>query len=238
MFRCSVARRCVGWAYTAIMCLIWELDMADWLGSRATPKYLCCNQLCYNSRPKQTLGYRHTHSHALVLELARIQVAHPPPSPPCCEPSWLNSFCEFCHFSVLKRCCRKRKRGITSRLCSKCDRAVHKRSHTHTHTHTHIQAHTRHTEKSSHLAARERWHIIKPSRWCTEPHRHLQLVLFQFLLWISVLVSWRAYRWKTTICSICKFNRAYMQCKCIQISSQRLRIRVQSPCLLYFSDNE
>lgn len=67
------------------------------------------------------------------------------------------------------------KGGNHQSSCNKCDRAVHKRAHTSAHRHAA-------TQQSSHSAVRERWHIIKPLRWCTEPHRHLQLVLFEFLL--------------------------------------------------------
>lgn len=44
-------------------------------------------------------------------------------------------------------------------------------------------------------------------------------------LWIILLVSSGAYKWKTTICSICKFNRACMHLKYIQAEGENKDVK-------------
>lgn len=53
-----MARRCVGWASAAVTHLIWELDMADWLGSRTQLKHLCCSHSHITAGPNKILGSR------------------------------------------------------------------------------------------------------------------------------------------------------------------------------------
>lgn len=57
----TMARRCVGCAPAVVMHIIWERDMADWLGSRTQPKHLCCSSSCITAGPNKTLGSRRTH---------------------------------------------------------------------------------------------------------------------------------------------------------------------------------
>lgn len=54
----NMARRCVGWASAAVTRLIWELDMADWLGSRTQLKHLCCSHSHITAGPNKTHGSR------------------------------------------------------------------------------------------------------------------------------------------------------------------------------------
>lgn len=130
--RGRVARRCVGWASTAIMCLIWELNMADWLGSRAEPVYLCCTSSTLTPGPNKHL----------VIDTNTLMFLHTgfklPPNKhtSCCGPSWFNSFCDFCHMRVLKCCCRRHERGIAGRLAVNVTAP-----YTWTHADTHNEAH-------------------------------------------------------------------------------------------------
>lgn len=106
----------------------------SWVKGRTKVPLL--HQLCYNSRPKQTLRDTHTRMHwtCFCVRLNTGCTLTSSKRTPCCEPSCLNSFCEFCHFGVLKCCCRKHKKGITSHLAVTVTKPYT--------VHTHKQAHT------------------------------------------------------------------------------------------------
>lgn len=117
----NMARRCVGWASAAVTRLIWELDMADWLGSRTQPKHLCCSRSHITAGPNKMLGSRRARQ-----EVAQAQHAPSPGKQRLCSGTrCLHSFCEICHFNGWKCCRRMHKKG-------KCDRPALACAHKHT----------------------------------------------------------------------------------------------------------
>lgn len=115
----NMARRCVGWASVAVTPLIWQLDMADWLGSRTQLKHLCCSCSCITPGPNKTLGSRHAKQGVANTQRHTLPV---PASKDCSGTCRLHG--ESCHFCVPKSRCRMHKKG-------KCDKAALARTHTH-----------------------------------------------------------------------------------------------------------
>lgn len=107
----NMARRCVGWASTAVTHLIWELDMADWLGSRTQLKHLCCSHSHITAGPNKMLGCRRAGQ-----EVAQAQ-RHTFPFLASKDRS-----AALFHFSVQKCCRRMHKKRKMSQGCC-CTRA-------------------------------------------------------------------------------------------------------------------
>lgn len=121
-----IARRCVGWAYKVhhVPHLRTRHGRLTWVKGRT--EVSSPQQLCYNSRPKQTLGCRSTGSGVRTLEHRLHSLC---PDKQAFTQLW--SLSKFCHFGVSKCCRRKHERGITSRLAVNV-------IVTHTHTYTHV----------------------------------------------------------------------------------------------------
>lgn len=196
-----LARRHVGRAYTAIMSFICELDMADWLGSRAEPKYLCCTSSVVTPGPNKRLVLD-TRAHTYVRELTCAlpqTTSSALPVPVKNEHSagrlrlwfllWVLSLWRV---EVSLQDAWKGKYDGTSR----------------THTHTHRQAHTAELT----LSCKRDDTLLNPRGGVLSPTVIYSLFVPASTPWTSLLVSWGAYRWKATVCSICKFSRGHCIC--------------------------
>lgn len=126
-----MARRCVGWAITAIMCLIWELDMADWLGSRTQPKYLCCTSSVITPGPnKHFVIDMHTLAFICARNRARARsTTGCTLTIPVSKRSALTPCCSTLSVSSVASVCRSDAAGC---IKGECDRAARTCTQAHT----------------------------------------------------------------------------------------------------------
>lgn len=178
----TMTRRCMGWASTVVMRFIWELDMAEWLGSRTQLKHLWCSSSRITAGPNKTLSSRRTHK--------QTSCSNTVPHTPCQWGLSSETFGAALPVRSVTLVC-----GSVAVGCIKTKNVSVLLKHVIQQAHTTVPT----------LSCKRDDMLLKPCRGFQSFTIIYSLFASVPTQWISILVSLRAFKQKK-ICSKCKFR--------------------------------